>query len=118
MGSHPRFLLGLVMALSCSATLAISDINLRGPPETRTLVKEFGGKSLKVLDGGGHQQQPVLQAHAFKLSDVRLLPDADNHFAAAQALNTNFLKYLEPDRLLWTFRNISALPQVLYIMTL
>ena len=110
-------LLGLIMALSCSATLAISDMNLRFPPKTRRLIKSLRSNSLKV-DGRGHQHQPVLKAHAFKLSDVRLIPDADNHFAAAQALNTKFLKYLEPDRLLWTFRNISSLPQVLCMIAM
>eukprot|EP01047_Picozoa_sp_COSAG01_P097540 COSAG01_NODE_27852_length_675_cov_1.126736_2_plen_111_part_01 len=36
----------------------------------------------------------LLRAHAFNLSAVRLVPDPANHFAAAQALNTQFLMYL------------------------
>ena len=79
---------------------------------------------------------PVLQAKAFNLTgapsliwnrpvsppspelfvchraDVRLIADDDNHFQQAQELNTDFLKYLEADRLLYTFRTIAKLPQV------
>ena len=50
-------------------------------------------------------------AQAFNLTDVRLIADADNHFQQAQELNTEFLKYLEADRLLYTFRTIAQLPQ-------
>ena len=55
--------------------------------------------------------RPVLAAKAFNLSDVRLITDEDNHFQQAQDLNTRFLKYLEADRLLYTFRTIAQLPQ-------
>eukprot|EP01052_Picozoa_sp_SAG31_P043516 SAG31_NODE_7275_length_1736_cov_4.816127_2_plen_205_part_00 len=63
--------------------------------------------------GGGLRPvlRPVLQARSFNLSDVRLIADADNHFAQAQELNTQFLKYLQADRLLYTFRTIAQLPQ-------
>ena len=44
-------------------------------------------------------------------SDVRLIADEENHFQQAQELNTQFLKYLEADRLLYTFRTIARLPQ-------
>lgn len=54
---------------------------------------------------------PTMRAKAFNLSDVRLIADADNHFQQAQELNTEFLKYLEADRLLYTFRTIAQLPQ-------
>ena len=53
----------------------------------------------------------TMRAHGFNLSDVSLIPDADNHFAQAQDLNTRFLKYLDADRLLYTFRTINGLPQ-------
>jgi DUF1680 family protein len=54
---------------------------------------------------------PQLQVKAFNLTDVRLIADASNHFQKAQELNTEFLKYLEADRLLYTFRTIAQLPQ-------
>ena len=45
------------------------------------------------------------------VTDVRLIPDAENHFAQAQDLNTRYLNYLDPNRLLYTFRTIAGLPQ-------
>ena len=50
-----------------------------------------------------------LQAHAFNLSAVRLVADAGNQFASAQALNTQFLRYLDPDRLLHAWRMVAQL---------
>eukprot|EP01043_Picozoa_sp_COSAG02_P047521 COSAG02_NODE_4564_length_5212_cov_1.952297_5_plen_383_part_00 len=67
------------------------------------------------LVGGSAQEElvgvPVLKAKAFNLTDVRLIVDEENHFAQTQELNTQFLKYLEADRLLYTFRTIAELPQ-------
>ena len=50
-----------------------------------------------------------LQAHAFNLSAVRLVADVGNHFASAQSLNTQFLQYLDPDRLLYAWRMVAQL---------
>ena len=50
-----------------------------------------------------------LRAHAFNLSAVRLVADASNQFAAAQALNTEFLEYLDPDRFLVAWRMVAQL---------
>ena len=61
-----------------------------------------------AVPGGGKQ---ALKAQTFSLSDVRLIPDAENFFAQAQDLNTQYLKYLDADRLLYTFRTINGLPQ-------
>lgn len=67
--------------------------------------------SEELLGGSAQEGVPVLKAKAFNLSDVRLIADEDNHFAQAQELNTQFLRYLEADRLLYTFRTIAELPQ-------
>ena len=50
-----------------------------------------------------------LHARAFNLSTVRLLADSENQFAAAQALNTRFLKYLDPDRMMYPWRMVAGL---------
>ena len=50
-----------------------------------------------------------LRARAFNLSAVRLVADAGNQFAAAQALNTEFLEYLDPDRFLVAWRMVAQL---------
>ena len=50
-----------------------------------------------------------LEAHAFNLSAVRLVADPGNHFAEAQALNTQFLAALEPDRILVAWRMVAGL---------
>ena len=62
-------------------------------------------------DGAAAAAPITMRAHGFNLSDVRLIPDAENHFAQAQDLNTRFLEYLDADRLLFTFRTINGLPQ-------
>ena len=50
-----------------------------------------------------------LEAHAFNLSAVRLVADAGNHFQQAQALNTEFLQYLDPNRFLVAWRMVAGL---------
>ena len=50
-----------------------------------------------------------LRAQAFHLSAVRLVDDAGNQFASAQALNNAFLRYLDPDRFLYAWRMVAQL---------
>ena len=62
------------------------------------------------------EEQPTLKYNAeaqsllpFELSAVRLSPES--RFGAAQQLNANFLRLLDPDRLLFFFRRLANVPQ-------
>ena len=62
------------------------------------------------------EEQPSLKAGVaalsllpFELSAVRLAPDT--RFGDAQKVNANFLRLLDPDRLLYFFRRLANLPQ-------
>jgi hypothetical protein len=95
---------------SSSASSSIRSSQLQQEAAHQLLQPQMG------LHGAGQRRQrpvaePVLQAQVFNLTDVRLIPDPDNFFQQAQDLNTQFLKYLEADRLLFTFRTIANLPQ-------
>ena len=50
---------------------------------------------------------PPLKVEPFNLSDVRIYKDT--FFGAAQAENTQYLQYLDVDRLLYNFRQVGKL---------
>ena len=54
-------------------------------------------------------QAPLLSLQPFELDAVRLADSS--HFGRAQRTNTAFLRLLEPDRLLYFFRQVARLPQ-------
>ena len=63
--------------------------------------------------GSGQQQQQLIRARPFRLTDVQLT-GSESAQLQAQALNTAYLKFLEVDRLLFNFyrnANISSVAE-------
>ena len=99
-----------MLARAAALAAAVCTASALSPPNIEAAPPAVGG-AWPSASSSSPAAAPVLQARAFNLSDVRLIADADNHFQQAQELNTQFLKYLEADRLLYTFRTIAELPQ-------
>ena len=86
-----------------------TDCWLHGGGQACALQAAEGRVGGVLLAGGLPDAARRLRARAFNLSAVRLVADAGNQFAAAQALNTEFLEYLDPDRFLVAWRMVAQL---------
>ena len=60
-------------------------------------------------DGSKPLQPPILPLHPFSLHDLHLLPGT--RFHRAQQINVAWLHQLDPDRMLYYYRNLSGIAQ-------